>query len=375
MSWRHIDLFSGAISGFSFAASQVWPNCEHVALCEIDPWRRKQLNRLWPGVRLIEDIRDIDSIVNVCLPFGHRTGNSRVTEHHHDGTDTRKPKELRQGGKQIVMQGYPCSQRRLPASNGPLSCAGKRKGEADSRWLWPETINAIEILRPANVILENPTGLISFNNGMAYEGICLELENQGYEVQTYIIPASAVGAWHRRDRVWIIAHVESEHVRRCDGTKGGGQIPEPGVGVGAKVVTDANQVHGDIPGHGASEICGERRQEAGICGRPAADPDQSGPQIREVLERNLRTQFQAPIRDSWTDHWISAIRALCSVVHVGGRPRKGGGIEADRTRWIAALGDSIVPQVPMQIMQAIKQAENTPDGSVWAKLEVFGISE
>jgi site-specific DNA-cytosine methylase len=47
---RHIDFFSGAISGFSFAASHVWPDCEHVAFCEIDPWRRKQLARLWPGV-------------------------------------------------------------------------------------------------------------------------------------------------------------------------------------------------------------------------------------------------------------------------------------------------------------------------------------
>jgi predicted DNA-binding protein YlxM (UPF0122 family) len=55
---RHIDLFSGAVSGFSFAASRVWPDCEHVALCEVDPWRRKQLNRLWPGVPIIEDIND-----------------------------------------------------------------------------------------------------------------------------------------------------------------------------------------------------------------------------------------------------------------------------------------------------------------------------
>jgi hypothetical protein len=74
---RHIDFFSGAISGFSFAASHVWPDCEHVAFCEIDPWRRKQLARLWPGVPIIEDINDEKQIAAYASSFGLGTRRSK----------------------------------------------------------------------------------------------------------------------------------------------------------------------------------------------------------------------------------------------------------------------------------------------------------
>lgn len=288
MSWRHIDLFSGAISGFSFAASQVWPNCEHVALCEVDPWRRKQLGRLWPGVPIIEDINDEEQI-------------AAYTDSTID----------------LATLSPPCQS---------SSCAGRKLGTRDTRWLWPQALRAVEITKPRWCIFENPTGFLSIDKGMAYESVCADLEGKGYWVEGFIIPASAVGAWHRRDRVWIIAHVEEQPERA-----------------------------GLRPGEPEGER-GRRPGDSDCEGIVAADPDQSGPQIREMLERNFRTQFQAAIRDSWTDHWLSAIRALCSLVHAGGRPRKGSGIEADRTKWIAALGDSIVPQVPMQIMQAIKTA-------------------
>lgn len=67
-------------------------------------------------------------------------------------------------------------------------------------------LTTIRILKPSFVVGENVAGLVSMENGKTLERILSDLENEGYQTESFIIPACAVGAWHRRDRIWIIAH-------------------------------------------------------------------------------------------------------------------------------------------------------------------------
>jgi site-specific DNA-cytosine methylase len=98
----------------------------------------------------------------------------------------------------------------------PFSQAGQRKGTTDDRYLWGEMFEAIRIIKPDWVVAENVRGLITIQNGVVFEGILSDLESEGYAVQALIIPACAVGAPHRRDRVWIIAQ-NTKHDRSTIG--------------------------------------------------------------------------------------------------------------------------------------------------------------
>lgn len=93
--------------------------------------------------------------------------------------------------------GVPCQ----PASN-----AGIRKGEDDSRWLWPHAFRVVDETAPRWCVFENVGGLLTLSGGLVFERLCSDLEGKGYEVQSFVVPACAVGACHRRNRVWIIAH-------------------------------------------------------------------------------------------------------------------------------------------------------------------------
>ena len=106
----------------------------------------------------------------------------------------------------LVCGGPPCQ---------PVSCAGKRQGQADSRWLWPEFYRCIAVLRPQYVLIENVRGLLSKGMG----DVLRDLSSCGYDAEWDCLPASAVGAPHQRDRVWIIAyrqgHVADATQMRC----------------------------------------------------------------------------------------------------------------------------------------------------------------
>jgi DNA (cytosine-5)-methyltransferase 1 len=96
----------------------------------------------------------------------------------------------------IISGGFPCQ---------PFSLAGKRKGTDDERYLWGEMLRAIQEIKPRFVIAENVFGITNIDGGLVFQQVCLDLENEGYEVQPFIIPAAAKNAPHRRDRCWFIA--------------------------------------------------------------------------------------------------------------------------------------------------------------------------
>lgn len=100
----------------------------------------------------------------------------------------------------IITGGFPCQ---------PFSAAGKRGGKEDNRYLWPEMFRVIKECQPRWIVGENVTGIIN----MELDTVCSDLETEGYEVWPVIFPSHALGAWHRRERVWIIAKSSS---KRCD---------------------------------------------------------------------------------------------------------------------------------------------------------------
>jgi len=165
-----LDLFSG-IGGFSIGLEAA--GFETAAFCEIEDYPQRVIKERWPGVPLYSDVREL-------------TG-----------------RQLRADGivPSVIVGGYPCQ---------PFSTAGNRKGEQDPRHLWPEVHRLIRELRPRWVICENVGGHIK----LGLDEVLSALENEGYAVWTFVIPACGVDAPHRRDRVWILAHSNGAHLER-----------------------------------------------------------------------------------------------------------------------------------------------------------------
>lgn len=193
----HLSLFSG-IGGLDLAAE--WAGFRTVGQCEWADYPRAVLEKHWPGLPRWRDIRTLTG-----ESFYEQTGLRTVT---------------------VLSGGFPCQ---------PFSTAGKRRGKDDDRYLWPEMLRVIQEIRPAWVVGENVAGLVSmaqpvekfrvesrtinrFPDADYYEAVLSRQENSvlvsfirdleriGYEVQVFVIPACAVDARHRRDRVAIVAH-------------------------------------------------------------------------------------------------------------------------------------------------------------------------
>jgi DNA (cytosine-5)-methyltransferase 1 len=169
---RHGSLFSG-IGGFDLAAQ--WMGWENIFQVEWDSHCQKVLAKNFTNVKRYGDIKEFD------------------------GTQYR-------GTVDILSGGFPCQ---------PFSHAGKRKGESDDRYLWPEYLRIIREIQPSYVVGENVAGLVSMEDGKTLDGIFSDLEGEGYETEQFIIPACSVGAWHRRDRIWIVAYGSNKGIRPC----------------------------------------------------------------------------------------------------------------------------------------------------------------
>ena len=173
-----ISLFSG-IGGFELAAEAVgW---QPIVSCEINPFGRRVLEYYWPDAYHHDDVNTLtfDKINDeLTKRFGPQWRSDDI----------------------ILTGGFPCQ---------PYSLAGKRKGKNDSRHLWPQMLRIIREVQPTWIVGENVYGLVNWNDGLVFEEVSLDLENEGYEVQPYILPAVSVGAVHRRDRVWFVAFKDS----------------------------------------------------------------------------------------------------------------------------------------------------------------------
>lgn len=116
-------------------------------------------------------------------------------------TDIKKLKGAELEKVDIISGGFPCQ---------PFSVAGRQKGKDDNRYLWPEMFRIIKECRPRWVVGENVTGIIN----MELHNVCADLEKEGYKVgEPIVFPSHALGAWHKRDRVWIIANATDARVK------------------------------------------------------------------------------------------------------------------------------------------------------------------
>ncbi|SIQ44868.1 DNA cytosine methyltransferase [Paenibacillus macquariensis] len=175
---NHLSLFSG-IGGDSLAAE--WAGMKTVAFCEREPFPQKVLRKHWPDVPIYDDVCTLSAD---RLKEDGIIGPGRTID--------------------ILSGGFPCQ---------PFSIAGQKKGRDDDRDLWPEMFRIIQEIRPTWVVGENVANFVN----MELERTLIDLESEGYETQTFIIPACGVDAKHQRYRTFVVAHTDSNEQWPWDG--------------------------------------------------------------------------------------------------------------------------------------------------------------
>ena len=173
-----LDLFSG-IGGFSLGLERTG-EFETVAFCEIEKFPQKVLAKHWPGVPIYEDVRELTA------------------------------ERLKADGivPNVITGGFPCQD---------ISVAGNQKGigEGTRSGLWSECARLVGELRPDYAIFENVTALLAGESGKWFERVLWDISALGYDAEWHCIPASTVGASHKRDRVWIITYPNSKFGVQC----------------------------------------------------------------------------------------------------------------------------------------------------------------
>jgi len=286
---KHGSLFSG-IGGFDLAAE--WMGWDNIFHCEWNPFGQKILKHHFPNSISYNDIKETDFTI-------HR------------------------GNIDIITGGFPCQ---------PYSTAGKRKGKADERHLFPEMLRVIKEVQPTWVIGENVRGLVSWGGGLVFHEVCADLEREGYEVQPFIIPAAGVNAPHRRDRIWFIAH--SNHKGKCTGFRQiqgkNGEIPQ----------WDNNAELSDSNFKPHAQKPDRQRQEYTL-----ENGELERGRLRQPNERNFWHSFpsQSPIC-AGSDGLPTGLDSIT--------------FSKWRQESTKAAGNAIVPQVAFEIFKTIERFEN-----------------
>ena len=340
MTLTHIDLFSG-IGGFALAAR--WAGLETVQFVEIDPFCQKVLRKHWPEVPIHNDITTFayaesgKSREQAESKRGEDIGRGNceaTTYAYRDGLQESGAKQQTDRMRQYVQSeqsrpflltgGFPCQ---------PFSCAGKRRGKDDDRYLWPEMLRVISEARPTWVIGENVAGFIN----MGLDDSISDLEREGYEVQAFVIPACAKNAPHRRDRVWIVAHSTSV-------TSGGLPIGE--------VTQNSGPCCSDSH---APDTDGMRR--CGGWGKNGCQVEQARILPGEQAGGKVGSENQGcgSVINQWDKPWLEAATRLCTLDDglPGGLVRPKGW----RVNALKAAGNAIVPQIAYEIIKAIVAVE------------------
>jgi len=286
-----ISLFAG-IGGMDLGLERAGMIC--VAQVEINPFCRQVLEKHWPDVPRFEDVRD-------------------VGKHNLPSAD-------------LIAGGFPCQ---------PHSVAGKRKGAADDRNLWPEFSRIIAECRPRFVLAENVFGIVT----TYLDTVLSDLEGQGYACATFNLPACAFDAPHRRERIFVVAHAPSDGRQRGQGsdehkcqydTVGRGEQPERDGGNGA--MADARDIRQ------YARRPGEPLQGAGLDGKtPVENSQRSGDRAQIVSRQTGRKNPTRPTSRIGRPGWWATEPDV-------GRVAYGTSARVDRLR-LSAIGNAVVPQV------------------------------
>lgn len=315
---KHGSLFSG-IGGFDLAAQ--WMGWENVFHCEIDPFCRRILHYHWPNTITYENIKTTDFTI-------HR------------------------GTIDILSGGFPCQ---------PYSAAGKRKGTEDDRHLWPEMLRAIREVQPRWVVGENVRGLTNWNGGLVFDQVQADLEGEGYEVTPFLLPACAVNAPHRRDRIWFVA--KNTLCDGCDerGTYKEGASVRQQRDVGAGGSDGLHLSEGATPDTGllGQEKCEKQTTGTEQCNKGATMHTDSTIEQGEYIRQKREGEFNGPDSRDGFYHFQNFPTQSPVCGGNDGIPRELDGITFPKWRneSIKAYGNAVVPQVVYQIFKAIQEYE------------------
>jgi DNA (cytosine-5)-methyltransferase 1 len=258
---RTLDLFSG-IGGFALGL-EATGFFRTTCFVELEPYCRLVLKSHWPRTPILGDIK------NVTRP------------------------DLPDPDPDVIVGGFPCQ---------PYSHAGLQRAQSDSRHLWPEMFRLVQECRPTWVVGENVTGITK----LGLDEVLSDLESEGYATRTFNIPACALGAPHLRQRLWIIAHADSDS--------------EPDVSLNGEQ--------------------GQRKLGTDMADPTGVQRKRSGQGRSEEASGGYRSSRAA------TSYWET-------------EPQVGRLVDGlpDRVSQLRALGNSIIPQIAEEIGHAIRTAE------------------
>ena len=291
-----LDLFSG-IGGFSLGLESTG-FFKTICFVEKDKFCQKVLQKNFPNIPIEDEVRNVK-------------GKKYEAE--------------------VVTGGFPCQ---------PFSVAGKRKGTDDDRYLWDETIRIVSEQKPKWFIGENVEGIINIQNGMVFRQIHDDLESEGFEVQSLVIPASGVGAWHQRKRVWIIANSNNNgsYRQKRNETKSSSNKSKEWLFVGNnKDVSNSKRneyQHSTIRKSGTNKIWGFYSKK------------------EKQATHDVRSKTTRCDGVFGTQNWWQTQSRICGVP-LGVSYE----LDKDRSNRIKSLGNSIVPQIAREIGLAIMEAE------------------
>lgn len=314
----HGSSFSG-IGGFDLAAE--WVGWQNLFNCEIDPFCQTVLKHHFPNAEQFTDIRTADFAVY-------------------------------RGLIDVFTGGFPCQS---------FSVAGKRKGTEDDRYLWPEMLGVIRVVRPRWVVGENVYGIVSWSDGLVFEQVCADLEAEGYEVQPYVLPACGVGAPHQRYRTWFVAHradagIEDVRERKDEILSGGAAADTQCLGSGQ---VRQNIQFGQSNGKRIDGVSGERDDSyaesrgLSIAGETRYRRTRFADYDSIPNWRNFPTQSPVRRGDDGLSDWLDFDAVFEGIP----TPRRAKAYNRWRDQAIKAYGNAVVPQVVLQIFETINEYE------------------
>ena len=325
MKLKLLDLFSG-IGGFSLGLESTG-FFETIAFVEKDKFCQKVLKKNFNNIPIEEDIRNVK-------------GSNYKAD--------------------VITGGFPCQ---------PFSVAGKRKGTDDDRYLWDETIRVIRECKPRWFIGENVEGIINIQDGMVLRQVCTDLEEEGFEVQCLIIPASSIGAWHQRKRVWILAYSKHNGSHRSKGNETIKSSNEQEKRLSVRDDQDVSNTNSRLSVRENEEVQA-RGNTSTTSGEDVPNSERNKHKHTSIRESGTNkiwkfyskkekqathdiwsktTGCDAPLRQ---DTWWEAQSAFCGVPN--GLSYE---LDKDRANRIKSLGNSIVALIARELGLAIIKAE------------------